>query len=228
MRQLLHAYGIELWESVPVATLRQAQSAGKRLGWDVVLKATAEPLRQRPDMAHVWRNIMDAGEMEHAWRSLTASIADPKRAGFVVQKNAEPGVPLAIHGLEDPLFGPAVSFSVSGAITELVGDRAYQIPPLTAADAAALVRSIKAAPLLFGFRGSEAVDVTAVEDLVRRVGELKHDLPQVASVDLDLVIAHEKGAAVLNAVVEVRPVADPRSDSFVRRLNVHPGDTLQD
>ncbi len=225
---LLGHYGIDLWERRHVASLEDALAAGEDYGWDVVLKATAEPLRQRPDMGHVWRNIMDAVEMDHAWRSLTASVAQPEEAGFVVQKMAEPGVPLAIDGLEDPLFGPAVSFSVSGAITELVGDRAYQIPPLTAGDAAALVRSIKAAPLLFGFRGSEAVEVAAVEHLVRRVAALKHDLPQVASVVLDLVIAHEKGVAVLNAVVEVRPVADPRSDSFVRRLNVHPGDTLQD
>ena len=38
-------------------------AAGEALGWDVVLKATAEHLRERPDQAHVWRNIDDAEEM---------------------------------------------------------------------------------------------------------------------------------------------------------------------
>ena len=59
---LLAAYGIDLWEPAAVATLERGdQAAGEELGWDVVLKATAERLRDRPDLAHVWRNIDTAG-----------------------------------------------------------------------------------------------------------------------------------------------------------------------
>ena len=36
---------------------------GATSGWDVVLKATAEHLRERPDQAHVWRNIDTPAEM---------------------------------------------------------------------------------------------------------------------------------------------------------------------
>ena len=60
---LLGSYGIDLWERVYVSTIDEAVAAGERLGWDVVLKATAERLRQRPDLAHVWRNIDDEAEM---------------------------------------------------------------------------------------------------------------------------------------------------------------------
>jgi acyl-CoA synthetase (NDP forming) len=226
--ELLGHYGIDLWDRRAVATVDEAVAIGEELGWDVVLKATAEPLRQRPDLAHVWRNIMDAGEMRHAWAVMNESIRSPETAGFVIQRTATSGVPIAIEGLEDPFFGPAVSFSISGALPELVGDKAYQIPPVTAAGAAEMVRSIKAAPLLFGFRGSDRIDVDAVEDLIRRVAELKNDLAQVCSIHLDLVIASESGVAVLNAQVEVQPVADPRSDWFVRRLTTLPGDTMHD
>src|SRR5688500_10012685 len=100
---LLGAYGIDLWESRPVTSLSQAQAAGKALGWDVVLKATADHLRERPDLAHVWRNIDTATEMADAWESLNALITSTDKAGFVVQKNAPPGVPVAIASLEDPL-----------------------------------------------------------------------------------------------------------------------------
>ena len=98
-----------------------------------------------------------------------------------MQKVADPGVPVAIGGMEDPLFGPVVSFGVSGAATELLGDRSYRIPPMHSGDAADMVREIKAAPLLFGYRGSEKVDVDAVERLLLRVAQLKNDLPQVRS-----------------------------------------------
>ncbi len=218
LAQLLGSYGITLWERQHVTTLEEAVAAGERLGWDVVLKATAERLRQRPDQAHVWRGIDDEAAMRDAWDSLFGSIPNPAEAEFVVQRTAAPGVPVAIRGLEDPLFGPAVSFGVSGALTDLVGDRVFRIPPISAQEAAETVRAIKAAPLLFGYRGSEQVDVSAVEDLVRRVAQVKNDLPQLSRIDLLLVHAHADGVSVLRAAGRVDPMAEPRSDLFVRRL----------
>jgi hypothetical protein len=215
---LLAAYGIRLWEGRPVATLAEATRAGRELGWDVVLKATTDRLRERPDLAHVWRNIDRPAEMKAAWESLSELIDDAESAGFVVQKNAPPGVPVSIFSTEDPLFGPVVSFGISGPLTELLEDRSYRIPPLGARDPAAMTREIKAAPMLFGYRGSEVVDVVPVEDLIQRVAQLQHDLPQVSSVELSLVLAGADTCNVLTARARVDPVSDPRSDWFVRRM----------
>ncbi|WP_324501699.1 GNAT family N-acetyltransferase [Nocardioides sp.] len=223
---LLSAYDIECWESRPVASLDEALAAGAELGWDVVLKATHDRLRNRPDLAHVWRNIDTAAEMTDAWQTLTGMIADAQHAGFVVQRNAAPGVPVAITSMEDPLFGPVLSFSISGALTELLADRAYRIPPLTEQDAADMVREIKSSPLLFGYRGSEVVDVAAVEQLILRVAQLQYDLPQVRSLDLSLVLAGVEGASVLTTAIRVEPVLDPRSEWFARRMSTPAGDTL--
>lgn len=226
--RLLTAYGIDLWDTYAVATLDEATTAGEALGWDVVLKATADHLRDRPDLAHVWRNIDTPAEMAQAWRSLTSLITDPDNAGFVVQRNAPPGVPVTIATMEDPLFGPVLSFGIGGPLTELLGDRSYRIPPLADHDAQDMVREIKASPLLFGYRGSEIVDVAEIERLVRQVAQLQHDLPQVRALQLPLVLAGAESATVLGANVRVEPVKDPRSDWFVRRLSTMPGDTLPD
>ncbi|MEV7428939.1 GNAT family N-acetyltransferase [Nocardioides sp. NPDC092400] len=226
LAELLAAYGVELWPVHRVASLEEARAAGESLGWDVVLKATADHLRERPDLAHVWRNIDDPEEMTDAWDSLSSVIGDPAGAGFVVQKVAQPGVPVSIRSIEDPLFGPVVSFGISGPITDLLTDRSYRIPPLSERDAAAMVREIKAAPMLFGYRGSEVVDVAEVERLILRVSQLQNDLPQVRSLELSLVLAGAHGASVLTAAGRVEPVTDPRSDWFVRRLPSLPGDTL--
>ena len=61
-----------------------------------------------------------------------------------------------------------------------------------------MVREIKSSPLLFGYRGSEVVDVDAVERLLLRVAQLQNDLPQVRSLDLSLVLAGAEGASVLD------------------------------
>jgi acyl-CoA synthetase (NDP forming)/ribosomal protein S18 acetylase RimI-like enzyme len=225
---LLRTYGIELWESVPVSTVREAQAAGRRLGWDVVLKATAEGLRERPDLAHVWRNIDSPADMRNAWESLSALVKDPSLADFVVQKNAAAGVPVAIRSLEDPLFGPVVSFGISGPIIDLLADRSYRIPPLGERDVSAMVREVKSSPILFGYRGAQPVDVRQVEHLISRVAQMQNDLPHLSALELSLVLAGVEHASVLTASARVAPVADPRSDHFVRRLPDLLGDTIPD
>jgi acyl-CoA synthetase (NDP forming)/GNAT superfamily N-acetyltransferase len=226
LTRLLAAYGVELWPVRPVSDPDEAIAAGEELGWDVVLKATAEHLRERPDQAHVVPHILGADDMRDAWRFLVEAVGDPGETGFVVQRNARPGVPVAIRTSEDSLFGPVVSFGMAGPLSELVGDRSYRIPPLSRRDAASMVREVKAAPLLFGYRGADVVDVDEVERLIRRVAQLQNDLPQISSLELGLVLVGLDGAAVLSASARVDPVDDPRSDWFVRRLTAPAADTL--
>ena len=170
-----------------------------------MLKATAEHLRQRPDLAHVWRNIDNAAEMRHAWRSMQATHRLARqRPASSCSRSPRRACRSRSAGMEDPLFGPVVSFGVSGPATELLGDRAYRIPPMHGGDASDMVREIKAAPLLFGYRGGEQVDVAAVEQLLLRVAQLKNDLPQVRSLELTLVLAGAHGATVLDGVAPGR------------------------
>jgi acyl-CoA synthetase (NDP forming)/GNAT superfamily N-acetyltransferase len=226
LARLLSAYAIDVWPVRHVATLEEATAAGGDLGWNVALKATADHLQHRPDLAHVWRNIDSPSTMRDAWETLLAMSEPSPDAGFVVQQMAPPGVPVCLGSVEDPLFGPVVSFGLAGHLTELVGDRAYRIPPLNEADAAALVRAVKAAPLLFGYRGTAPVDVSEIERLVLAIARLQHDLPQVRSLELPLILAGEKGAAVLSATGRVEPVLDSRAGWFARRLDAPATDTV--
>src|SRR5690606_31270874 len=122
---------------------------------------------------------------------------------FFVQKSAPGGVQVAFRAAEDRLFGPLVSFGIAGAPSELLGDRSYGIPPLTDVDARAMISGISAAPLLYGYRGSDAVDVAALEDIVLRLAALKDDLPEVVSLDLEPVLVHAEGYTALSARAKV-------------------------
>jgi acyl-CoA synthetase (NDP forming)/RimJ/RimL family protein N-acetyltransferase len=218
LRRILECYCIRLLELLPAATADEAVAAADRLGWNVVLKATAPHLRQRPDLADVWRNIDTADEMRDAWETMSRTLADPAEAGFVVQPMAAPGVPVAVRAQEDELFGPVVSFGVAGVPTELLGDRSYRNPPLTDVDVSEMIREIKAAPLLLGYRGGAVADLGAVEDLLHRVSRLIDDLPEVVDVELSPVLVAPAGLAVVNAAVRVAPPG-PRSDWYTRRLS---------
>jgi acyl-CoA synthetase (NDP forming)/GNAT superfamily N-acetyltransferase len=130
-------------------------------------------------------------------------------------KSTVDGVSCVIGVQDDPSFGSLVYFGLSGMVSDLLGDRAYGVVPLTDADAARLVRAPRAAPLLAGYRGAEPVDLAALEDLVSRVATLAEDLPEVRTLALDPVVAHPTGAVVTAARITVgspprRADAEPR------------------
>jgi len=217
VRELLACYDIELLPMLAAATLEDALAGAKQLGYNSVLKATAPHLRHRADLADVWRNIDTEAELRDAWATMSGTLADPAEAAFVVQAMAPSGVPVVVRSREDPLFGPMISFGIAGLTTELLGDRSFRIPPLTDVDAATMIREVRAAPMLFGYRGAQPADVEALEDLLHRVSRLSDDLAELAVLELDPVLVAPAGLAVVNAAARISPPPS-RSDWYARRL----------
>jgi acyl-CoA synthetase (NDP forming)/RimJ/RimL family protein N-acetyltransferase len=131
------------------------------------------------------------------------------------------GVETIVGVVAEPVFGPLVVFGLGGvaavdAMGDVRGERAARLAPLTDADAAAMVGAVRAAPLLTGQAGAAAVDAGALAGLLLRVSRLADDLPEVAELDLNPVIARPDGAFPVDARVRVVPAA-PR-DPFLRQL----------
>ncbi|SEO38956.1 GNAT family N-acetyltransferase [Trujillonella endophytica] len=180
--RLLAAYGLPLLRTHTATDEDEAVAAADTIGYPVVLKSTAPWLRHRTDLGGVRMDLADAGAVRAAFGAIPAG--DP----VIVQEMAAPGVATVVEIVDDPSFGALVSFGVGGVATDLLGDRAYRTLPLTDLDAAELVRAPRAWPLLNGWRGSEEVDVAALEDTLLRVARLADDLPEVLSLTLDPVI----------------------------------------
>ncbi|WP_432509015.1 bifunctional acetate--CoA ligase family protein/GNAT family N-acetyltransferase [Kineococcus auxinigenes] len=210
-RALLAAGGIDLLARAEVRSVEEAVEAAARLGWPVALKTVGEELAGRQDLRGVRLGITNAAALAEAVADMRQVFG--RRADVLaVQRMAGQGVPCMVRSTEDPLFGPVVSFGVEGDPLDLMGDVAYRIPPLTDVDVADLVRSVKAAPKLFGHRGTPVMDVDALEDVVARVAVLADALPEVAEMRLSPVLVAERGARVLGAEVVLAPPqgrADP-------------------
>ena len=129
---------------------------------------------------------------------------------------AAEGTEVIIGVVQEPVFGPLVVFGRGRVASDLPADRAARLAPLTDADADELIRSIRAAPLLLGFRGSPPADLTALQDLLLRVSRLADDLPELAELDLNPVVARPGGVAVADARIRLAP-AEPQ-DPFLRKL----------
>jgi acyl-CoA synthetase (NDP forming)/GNAT superfamily N-acetyltransferase len=217
---LLGRYGIRVRLALPAPDAQAAVTAAARLGYPVALKTTAPHLRHRADLGGVRLDLADEQDLRRAYDELTARLGGPAELLPVVQAMAPRGVDTVVRAGVDPAAGAVLSFGLAGAPSELLGDTAHRLIPVTDRDAAELVRSIKAAPLLFGWRGAEPVDTPALQDLLLRVSLLADDLPEVVAVDLEPVVVAARGISVLGATVRLaRPPA--RTDLGPRALSTY-------
>ncbi|WP_151526805.1 bifunctional acetate--CoA ligase family protein/GNAT family N-acetyltransferase [Serinicoccus kebangsaanensis] len=214
---VLAAYGIPVWPRVPVHSDAEAVEVYKKLGGTVVLKATSPMLQHQPGQGWIRTGLRHPKAVGAAYRDLEALLAPLGAQGIAVQQMGPSGVSVEVNSAEDPLFGPVVGFGVAGLPIDLLGDEALAFPPLTDVDIAEMVTSIKAAPMLDGYRGAMPVDHAALHDLVARVSVLADDHPELAHVRLNPVLAHQEGVEVLGASIRVAP-APTRTDAERRTL----------
>jgi acyl-CoA synthetase (NDP forming) len=200
-KALLGAYGITVAPSRTVRSADEAMDGAAVIGFPVVLRgpgpATASGLDTPAQVARAWEEVA------------------PGPA--VVLPMLEPGIATAIEVSTHPSFGPLLAFGTAGPIAEIYGDRALRVLPLTDTEADELIRSVKGAPLLLGYRGQPAADLAALRDVLLRVSRLALDLPEVAALVLDPVVAAPTGAVAVDVRVAVAPYRT-RPELALRRL----------
>jgi acyl-CoA synthetase (NDP forming) len=156
-------------------------------------------------------------QVRQAYRELTDFLGKSEELRPVVQAMVPRGVDTVVRAAIDPAVGAVLSFGLTGAASELLGDTAHRLVPVTDRDAAELIRSIRTASLLFGWRGSAPVDTPALEELLLRVSRLVDDHPEVVSISLEPVVVAQRGFSVLDASVRLAPPL-ARTDLGPRRL----------
>ncbi|GAA1893903.1 hypothetical protein GCM10009837_14810 [Streptomyces durmitorensis] len=216
-RELLGRYGIDVRDARPAPDPDAAVAAAHTLGYPVALKTTAPHLRHRADLGGVRLDLADEEQLRRAYAELTEAFGKPAELRPVVQAMAPRGVDTVVRAVIDPAAGAVLSFGLAGAASELLGDTGHRLIPVTERDAGSLVRSIRTAPLLFGWRGSAPVDTPALEELLQRVSRLVDDHPEVVAVSLEPVVVAQRGLSVLGASVRLAP-PPARSDLGPRAL----------
>ncbi|MHC8419009.1 bifunctional acetate--CoA ligase family protein/GNAT family N-acetyltransferase [Streptomyces sp. NB004] len=203
--ELLGRYGVEVHRALPAPGPDEAASAARAIGYPVALKATAPHLRHRADLGGVRLDLADEEQLRRAYAELTDLFGKPAELRPVVQGMAPRGVDTVVRAVIDPAAGAVLSFGLAGAATQLLGDTAHRLIPVTDRDATSLIRSIRTAPLLFGWRGSAPVDAPALEELLLRVSRMVDDHPEVVAVTLEPVVVAPHGLSVLGASVRLAP-----------------------
>ncbi len=208
---LLDCYGLAPIDTRVVATAQEAASVAQQLGVPVVLKAVASGLLHKSDAGGVRLGLDGPEAVSAAATEIAAAVAGAghELEGLIVQPMAQPGVELLMGVVADPSFGPVIACGAGGTSTEVLGDVAVRITPLTDIDAREMLRSLRTFTLLRGYRGAPPCDVARLEDLLARLSALVEAHPEVVELDANPVIASPGGATIVDARIRLAPAAAP-------------------
>ncbi len=202
--RLLEACGVPVLATKAAANAAEAASVAESVGFPVALKARSGDLVHKSDVGGVVLGLSSPDAVRQAYEAMATRLG-PDMGGAVVQPMAPTGVEAIVGLVSDPVFGPVVMIGVGGVMTDLLGDRAFAVPPFDAGVADAMVKSLRAAPLLEGYRGAPAVDRRALVAIVETIGHIAETVPELVELDLNPILVTSTGVLVVDCKARLAP-----------------------
>jgi len=201
--ELLEAYGVSVPRHRVVSSAEQAEVAAAELGYPVVAKIVSPDILHKTEIGGVLLNLNDAAAVRAAYRQIVERSRQARAAlrGVLISSMAPPGIEVIAGLTQDAQFGPVVMFGLGGIFVEVYRDVSFRLIPLTEPDAAAMIREIKAFPVLQGVRAGRSTDLKALADLLLTVSRMAEENPEIAEMDLNPIIVYEEGLSVVDARV---------------------------
>ncbi len=204
-KQILAAAGIPVVETQHAATLDEAIAISNALGYPVVLKLSSYTITHKSDVGGVILNLKNSEAVSAAWHQIAAAVPVAAFQGVSVQRMIRHGGIEFIAGCSiDPQFGPVLLLGAGGTLAELLDDKALALPPLSPLLVMDWLAEIKMARALRGIRGQPAADLPALIDALVKLGDLILAEPRIVELDINPMIATDKGPIALDARVVIR------------------------
>lgn len=216
-KALLRTAGIALPASRVARTADEAVQVAQRIGYPVVAKLLSAAITHKTEVGGVVLDIAGDDALREAWSRIHANVARHRSEvtidGLLIEAMAPAGGVETLVGVSrDPVLGPVLTFGLGGVHVELFRDVTRRVLPLSRREAEAMVREIRAFPLLDGLRGRPKADVPALVDLLLKVSDfVAAHATQIDEMDLNPVWVGPmgQGACALDAVIVGRFEAAP-------------------
>jgi len=202
-KEALKQAGISIIDTKLATSKEEAMAISREFGFPVALKIASPDIVHKSDAGGVRLGLRTAKQVGKAYEDILAAVSQKhpqaRIQGVSVQKMAHPGVEVIIGMSKDAQFGPVLMFGLGGILVEVLKDVSFRIVPLARRDAAQMLREVKGYPLLEGYRGQEAVDVSYLEDMLLKVSDFAEQHPEVKELDLNPIFAYSDGAIAVDA-----------------------------
>ncbi len=222
-KQLLAAYGIPVVETHVVSDADEGVRIAAQIGFPVALKIVSPQISHKSDVGGVMLGLQSEEQVRKAVHAMSARCAemrpDATITGFSVQPmiDAARSHELIVGIVSDPVFGPVILFGQGGVAVEVTADKAVTLPPLNLALAAELISRTRVSRLLDGYRDRLPADRAALQLALVKISQLIIDLPEIAELDINPLLASTTGIIALDARARIARAAAPGADRLVIR-----------
>ena len=202
--ELVARYGVAVVDERHAATPDDAVRAAADIGGPVVVKLHGDRLAHKTERGLVKLGLVGDDAVRAAAEALLAAATPADSAVDLVIAPMVTGTRELIAGMHtDDQFGRCVMVGLGGVLTEALGDVAFRLVPLTAADADDMVDELRGQALLGPVRGEPAVDRVAVRDVLLALSRLAEAEAHVRAVDLNPLVVHDGRPVAVDALVEL-------------------------
>lgn len=210
-KALLGAFHVPVTRTVVARTPTEAIVVAEQTGFPIAMKVSSVDVTHKSDVGGVVLNVRNAAEVRSQFGEILAAVRraqpDAKIDGVTLQKmrRSRYGRELYVGVFRDPLFGPVIAFGAGGTQVEVTRDTTLEFPPLNRFLAQRMIERTRVAETLRAFRGGPPIDFEQLEALLVRVSEMVCELPWIAEMDINPVIADENGIVAVDARIVIDP-----------------------
>jgi len=223
-KTVLKAYGIPIVPTQAVgASADEAVAAARQIGFPVALKILSPDIGHKSDAGGVRLNLRDEAELRVAVDTMLAQVRaalpQARLRGFTVQAMVHRPMAqeLIVGASVDPSFGPVLLFGQGGTAVEVWADHAVALPPLNRVLAHELISRTRVAKLLAGYRNHPPAQLDAIADVLIALSQMLADLPELAELDINPLLADAHGVIALDARLRVSRTPGAGTERFAIR-----------
>jgi acyl-CoA synthetase (NDP forming) len=200
-KALLASFGLPQSHEHLATSPAEAGDAADALGYPVALKIASADVAHKTEAGGVILDLRERHSVTATYDRIIAAVKryrpDARIEGVLVQRMAPHGSELVVGMVNDPTFGPIMMVGLGGTMVELMGDVVHRPAPVDVAEATDMLRSLRSAPLLTGFRGSRSIDLAPAAELIAKLSEAALAWrDRIAEMELNPVILHEDGSGL--------------------------------
>jgi acetate---CoA ligase (ADP-forming) len=199
---LLGIFGIPTVRGVLAGSRQDLPGAAAHLRYPLVLKLAGRAFLHKSEWGGVVTGIGNEEELLAAYDAMIKKVlqSNPDLTVEAVQLQEQVQGRELLMGLKrDPQFGPVVACGMGGVYTEIFRDVSRSLVPVDETEALRMLASLKMFPLLKGARGEASADLPALAACLERLSFLAMEIPDIAELDLNPVMAMAEGCVAVDA-----------------------------
>ncbi len=205
--RILSTYGLPVIKTETASSKAEALEAAKRIGYPVAMKIVSPDVVHKIDVGGVKLDLSSDQDVSEAFdeilKNVNARVPDARIEGVILQEYVTGGTETIIGIHRDPKFGPLLMFGLGGIYVEAYRDVSFRLAPIRELSADNMINQIRGSKILQGFRGQPPADTKSIAECIERLSQLSIELPDIAELDVNPLVAFANGCRALDARIIV-------------------------